>query len=184
MHKKDFLNKLNQKGFSFVELFLIVVAIGIVGGAGWYVFDRSNDKPATTSTNSSQQSETTDTSDNPSVEGEFILVPTWKVKIGVGPYGDKVTVSKPDNPEADKSSIKIIVKQEFNYFEDCETHITIQRLKDVSAFDSVPKNKIGDFYYYNSGVGECGGEKESTNTEIVTHKDLIEQFNILGVKSL
>lgn len=44
--------KANQKGFSVVEILIVVVVIGLLGGVGWLVYDRqkNNNKQAKTQT--------------------------------------------------------------------------------------------------------------------------------------
>lgn len=36
--------KSNQKGFSAVEIFLVIVIVGLLGAVGWFVYDRNNNK--------------------------------------------------------------------------------------------------------------------------------------------
>lgn len=47
--------KNNQKGFSVVEIFIVIVVIGLIGAVGWLVYSRqkskSNNKETTTQTN-------------------------------------------------------------------------------------------------------------------------------------
>lgn len=49
--------KINQKGFSIVEILVVVVIIGLVGLVAWLVYDRQSNKPA----NMQTQTETTKT---------------------------------------------------------------------------------------------------------------------------
>lgn len=50
--------KINQKGFSVVEVLIVFIVLGLIGGAGWYVWKKNNDtKPANTQ-NSEQNKQT------------------------------------------------------------------------------------------------------------------------------
>lgn len=55
--------KSNQKGFSVVELLIVIVIIGLVGTVGWLVYDRqkskSDDKVTTTQASQQDQKEET-----------------------------------------------------------------------------------------------------------------------------
>ena len=42
--------KANQKGFGAVEILIVIVAVGLVGGAGWYVWQSKNKKQDTANT--------------------------------------------------------------------------------------------------------------------------------------
>lgn len=62
----------NQKGFSIVEIIIVIVAIGILGGAGWYVMktrEAKTDKSASTSESTeTADSESTETTDEAAAE--------------------------------------------------------------------------------------------------------------------
>ena len=36
--------KANQKGFSVVEIFIVIVVVGLIGTVGWLVYDRQKSK--------------------------------------------------------------------------------------------------------------------------------------------
>lgn len=42
--------KSNQKGFSVVEILIVIVVVGLLGAAGWLVYDRQKSKTDTTQT--------------------------------------------------------------------------------------------------------------------------------------
>lgn len=174
--------KSNEKGFGIVIIVLLIVVFGAVGGGGWYVW-RSIDK--SNETKDSSQDEQFSTGQNTATnDAQFIEITDWGVKIGIGPNLEKVTVSKPTSKVAGRSDVKISIKPSFDRYQDCTSEILITRITDISDFDTPPENKLGDYYYYNSGAGECGGAKESSNNNILTQSELINHFNTLGVKSL
>lgn len=51
--------KINQKGFSIVEILIIIVVIGVIGGAGWYAWQSKKSDTKTSDTSSNSQTETT-----------------------------------------------------------------------------------------------------------------------------
>ena len=55
--------KTNQKGFSVVEILIVIVVVGLLGAVGWLVYDRqkskSNDKTTTQTTQQEQKQEPT-----------------------------------------------------------------------------------------------------------------------------
>jgi prepilin-type N-terminal cleavage/methylation domain-containing protein len=49
--------KNNQKGFSVVEVLIVIVIVGLIGAVGWLVMDRQNNKAAQTSDSQTAQQE-------------------------------------------------------------------------------------------------------------------------------
>jgi uncharacterized protein (UPF0333 family) len=178
----------NEKGHSVLMVVLAIVTVAVIGAVGYFVYDRQFNKDVAKNTDTTAAKNKTNISDNSESkttdDNAYVEVREWGVKVGVGTYKNKVSVSKPNNYGIEESDIVISVKPAYDFYADCTTEIKITRLKDVSDFDSPPEIKLGDYYYYNSGVGECGGAKESGNSETISHDDLIKQFNSLGVKSL
>ncbi|MEX2014493.1 MAG: prepilin-type N-terminal cleavage/methylation domain-containing protein [Candidatus Saccharimonadales bacterium] len=48
----------NQKGFSVVEILIVIIVIGLLGAVGWLVYDRQKSKTSETQTNTQQKEET------------------------------------------------------------------------------------------------------------------------------
>lgn len=51
----------NEKGFSVVEILIVIVVVGLIGGAGWYVWQKQNNKQTdnTTAPVANSQNDTT-----------------------------------------------------------------------------------------------------------------------------
>ncbi len=52
INNRKYMKKLNQKGFSGIEILLVVVVVGLIGTVGWLVYDRqqsNNNEESTTS---------------------------------------------------------------------------------------------------------------------------------------
>ncbi len=74
------MKKLNQNGFGALEGILIFVIVALIGGAGWYVWQRNNDKPSDTV---SQQAEKSDKATKVPIE----KIPTYtNTKVGISFY--------------------------------------------------------------------------------------------------
>ncbi len=120
---------------------------------------------------------------NPDLQDDYVYVPSWDVGLGLGKYADKITISTPKPTyNGERSSIKITVDQENSEYANCPTEFLIDRLENVSSFGAPPKIKVGKYYYYNSGVSECGGSELSKNSDIVTWSELKSEFDALGVR--
>lgn len=78
--------KHNRKGFSVVEAFIILVIIGLVGAAGWYVYNRS--KKSDNQSSSSTASTTEDNLETAASRPEDGV--TWSTQ-AQGPYHDSVS---------------------------------------------------------------------------------------------
>lgn len=59
--------KANQKGFSVVEILIVIVVVGLLGAVGWLVYDRQKSKSDSkdTSTQASQQEQKQETAETP-----------------------------------------------------------------------------------------------------------------------
>lgn len=102
--------KANQKGFSFVEILVVIVVIGLLGAVGWIVLDRQKTKndPTKTQTTESQKENTTPQSSQSTVPSGFseykvksftFLYPsTWTVTATHDKY-NTVNVQSPDFKE-------------------------------------------------------------------------------------
>src|SRR5690348_10865777 len=55
--------KANQKGFSVVEILIVIIVVALLGAVGWLVYDRQNNKTSATQTN--QQGNESATSSKP-----------------------------------------------------------------------------------------------------------------------
>ncbi len=58
MLKDGNMKKLNQKGFSAVEVVIVVVVLGLIGGLGWYIKEHRTDKKTQSTTQTSSNSPT------------------------------------------------------------------------------------------------------------------------------
>lgn len=73
--------KANQKGFSVVELLIIIVVVGLLGAVGWLVYDRQNNK--NTSTTQSEQSSSTTQANKEANTNKYLTIKEWGVQFSV-----------------------------------------------------------------------------------------------------
>jgi prepilin-type N-terminal cleavage/methylation domain-containing protein len=87
--------KINQKGFSVVEILIVIVVIGLLGAVGWLVYDRqsskTSEKPSTQT--SAQQNTETKKQETPKEaakvpEQQYLEVKEWGVKL---PLTDEIS---------------------------------------------------------------------------------------------
>ena len=83
-----------EKGFSIVEVLIIIVVIGLVGAAGWLVYDRQSTKENTENSQSSivQNVKATDSASNFSFE----YPENWQIEPYVWDSGWKADQIEPD----------------------------------------------------------------------------------------
>jgi prepilin-type N-terminal cleavage/methylation domain-containing protein len=55
--------KVNQKGFSVVEILVVIVIVGLLGAVGWLVYDRQQNKKSDSQTNTQVSQKTPEKSD-------------------------------------------------------------------------------------------------------------------------
>lgn len=108
--------KATQKGFSVVEMLIVIVIVGLLGAVGWLAYTRqSKGKNAAPNTTNSEQTSTTQSTqgNTQSSSNNFLILADFNAKI---PLNDKTSglklgsVSSSSYNEADKS-VPIIAPQ-------------------------------------------------------------------------
>lgn len=67
------MKKVNQKGFSLIEILIVLVVLGLLGAVGWYVWMQHTKSKPTTSTTSSSASQVTPPSTSSSASAPTYL---------------------------------------------------------------------------------------------------------------
>ncbi len=169
----------NQKGFGAVEALLILVIVGIIGGAGWYVFqsqkktNQSLDNANKSLTELSQQKNVEQSKD----ETEYIEIKEWGVRFALNDdYSDMYYLVKPSQDSGyqfayfSTKSIDIVAPE---CAVDKTSQLALGRYKKNSTndkskyytetFQSTYLRTIGNYdYTYSLGNGGCA---ESSITE-------------------
>lgn len=133
--------KNNQKGFSVVEIFIVIVVIGLIGAVGWLVYSRqkskSNNKEMTTQTNNSatkgsdihinkQESLITLINDNGISVATTSLPTGWKIEKGCGDKSmfiltpEKLRVKCGTEDSGGYISLTILAANNIDVFKNCE----------------------------------------------------------------
>lgn len=175
--------KHSLKGFNVATVAIMLCAVVLVGSAGWYFWQSSSQDDNVLLQEQFEKSRD-ELLQKEFEDKNFVNVPKWDVKVGIGPNIPKVTVSEPVDLENNKSEIKITVKPPFLVYKDCGSEITVTRLQDITGLAEAPIHNVGDYYYYNSSVSDCSTAQESLNMDVLNHIELVEYFDSLGVKAL
>jgi type II secretory pathway pseudopilin PulG len=170
------MKKLSQKGFGIVEVLLLVVLVGIIAGAGWYVYqsqkktnaslDKTNQNIESISKSQKTVVDSTKSKDNT----KYLVIKEWGVEIPLSAdiedatytykqIGDgstaylstaKLTAMDP-NCGPDKTSVGAIFRQTTAQHDE-------NVKKDNPAVDVVGDVKVGNYYYgYNQAQAACSG---------------------------
>lgn len=72
--------KVNQKGFSVVEILIVIVVVGLLGAVGWLVYDRQNSKDNSTQTTTQKENQTKQPTSDENKEAEKKLSANWLLR--------------------------------------------------------------------------------------------------------
>lgn len=148
------MKKIGQKGFTFVEGLLIVIALSVVVGLGYYVNSTNKDekKPEKmTQANDQKQIEATKTPE----ETQYLTIKEWGVKI---PLTD---VTKNSTYRIENGYVYLDVAIEDDTLNECKGQAGITKVSNLNENPyNVPYNpselekvgsKVNDVYYFISG---------------------------------
>lgn len=173
--------KHNQKGFSAVEVVIMLVIIGLIGATGWYVWQQRNKNTATPTQNTSSinpNSQIDDQSDSI----KYLTLTDFKARI---PLNDKTSglqlgsVSTSGHNEADKN-VEIIAP-ELDDSWTCEAvdgvkgsigsiSVTTQKKRSGPGEPAVAKT-IGDYTFgFEPGGANC--------TDSPQYQQLVDAFKV------
>lgn len=74
-----------QTGFSIVELIIAIVVVGVIGAAGWFVYQHNRPKGANAAENTQTTNQQTPTTPSPTVA--YLTITEWGVKL---PLSDSI----------------------------------------------------------------------------------------------
>lgn len=152
------MKKLNQKGFSVVEILIVIVVVGLLGAVGWLVYDRQSKN--NDSSNKSQTSSTapTDTTTKSETSGKALEIAALGIKVN-DPDGRNLQVhtEKICAAECDTEDSYFIRDNNDAYFSRCEypAGISILDASNIKDMTDIPDSdtakhtkKIGNDYFY------------------------------------
>lgn len=177
--------KANQKGFSVVEILIVIVVVGLLGAVGWMVYDRQNSKTKnkeTVTTQSNQKSKNdTDT--------KKIDTPIHEVDIKMQTAAD---IDKlPEYTPASFKAYMLDILQKNRYY-----HDNVDDVDTISQYQITKISQVnivgGHVPVDKNGEGHAGGapaiwvltptgawDKESLNGPVCTSKNggkIYEEF--------
>lgn len=172
----------NQKGFTVIEVLLVLILLSIVGFSGYYVYHTqksSSTKPAisTTASSTSAGKDTTSTqTTTPSDSTQYLVIKEWGVKI---PLSDAIKDAVyAYSVEYGAESAGLSTKTLAAYGDGCEaggvgaggidrqtvTEHDQNAQKDDNMNYPVYSIKVGNYYYqYISPQGACSGDDRSAD---------------------
>lgn len=197
-----------QRGFGAFELMLVFVAVGIVGFAGWFVWNSqkqisktfddsskgssaavSTKKSATTATDTSATNNSTTATQDTSAQQatNYVAIKEWGIKIQLID-AEKVTFSVNNTKDtyAGLFDFDGVAKPTFlpQYLQDktCEPGVSLYRSKQSQS--TYANKKIGDYYYViTGGPGACS-ENPSTNPDDQLKYRFLGDFTIDKIETL
>lgn len=154
--------KNNQKGFTIVEVLIVLLVIGLIGGATWYVLQSKDKKSPATNTSQSQQEtiKTTDTEQSQSTEAttfaSHVDITEWGIRVSFDD-ADKVTY-KISTDDSGISYASLYLKDSVTSVESCRA-LGVGFGRDTKSRGADNNTKVGNYYYQLSGgPGACDGD--------------------------
>lgn len=185
--------KKNQHGFSLSVVLVVILVLGVIGFAGWYLYEQNKTSDATGSTIAQPQGAKQEGKADAALtnEDKYLVIGQWGVKVKLDSNTQNATYSfeSPDQtnfltlstPELDKISAT---------YENCKganKSIAIARAKvgddhfgsPFTENDLVGRGgvKIGDYYYYSDAGQPCFGTEE----DLYNLKDVMNEVGAIRV---
>lgn len=188
------MKKLNSKGFSAVEVLLVMLIVAVLGGIGYYIYQARNKTDVSSSTakteNSTQAAEKDEQAQSKEEAKTTVAIKDWNVKI-TQPTGETVVVSTPmgaDNVTGALGTVYVYVpKYDKNYTcgsSDGETNkakvVTIQKFSSNSNIESNTKNQpdvtktVGNYKYGIYGIKQVTECYDAATAPVI--QSLISQY--------
>lgn len=179
--------KNNQKGFGAVEALIIVVIVGFMGFAGWYIWQKNSTKNDTAQTNSTKQDKDNSTKENKDkTEDKYLEIKEWGVRFKLnsaakGAYytfregGEYADVSDKDF-DALKNTNGVSCKGEVLF--------VVGRYSDANSEELINRETVAvDGYLYagspaHQAPPRCAVLSTDTPTETEYDQNILDKFNV------
>ena len=193
--------KVNQKGFSVVEILIVIVVVGLLGTVGWLVYDRQKSKTSETSNTqaSAPQKEKTPKQETKKADPNegYLVMSEWglRFKVPSGLTDVKYTIHG-DTASffAKPTGSSVQYRTDYDKFDDDHsryaTGVLYRSTSSTKPFmgdDTRQGKKIGDYYYYTAwafsststgaacvglyGDGDSNCQPEGTAFQLVNQGD-------------
>jgi prepilin-type N-terminal cleavage/methylation domain-containing protein len=177
---EDYIMKLNQKGFSVIEITIVIAVIGVIGSVGWLVYDHQKSKNTDDNTivSPTQVNNTTENTanSNETISAKYLVVSEWGVKIKLTDDITKATYvfEKPDNQWAYLNTPRLVeLSKQYPECSSAKDSISFNRAKPGDDRFGSPWTenmlkeigiKVGDYYYFAEGGQPCFSDKQDFQT--------------------
>lgn len=158
--------KANQKGFSAVEILIVIVVVGLLGAVGWLVYDRqkskSDNKDMTTQVSQEDKKQETPKEEVKKADANegYLLVKEWglRFKTPTGLTDVKYTIHG-DTVSffAKPTGSNVQYRADYDKYEDGRSQYATGNLyrstsstKPFAGDMTREGKKVGDYYYYTS----------------------------------
>ena len=177
--------KIKNDGFTGIEFVIIIAVLGLIFGAGWYVWKQDRNTSVVSSVEKAQAKDSAPTTE----EQTTLEIPEWGVKL-VSKYSDRLTykiidqdgtLSKGDMDAYD-SRAELSFKSGVVDDQSCMPGFDLYRLKG-SPKTADTAELIGGVYYASDGApGPCSNDPE--NHDDVVKSEVINDFSMSNLKEL
>ncbi len=158
------MKKIDQKGFSVVELVVVALVIGLIAGLGWWIMNARKDTKSSTTTTTQQSSQQANTN-------QALEIAALGIKIN-DPDGRKLQLhaEKICAADCDTEDTQFIRDDNDAYFSKCKypTAVTTIEGEALEGREKYTK-KIGDKYFYatlgSNFQSPCGDESDMAYVE-------------------
>lgn len=148
--------KNNQKGFTIVEVLIVLLVIGLIGGATWYVLQSKDKKSPATNTSQTQQEASKETDTN---EG-YLVVKEWGLRFKTPSGLSDVRYTVHDDRVdffAKPADSSVQYRSDYDKFENGRSQYATGVLyrstgstKPLVGDTTTEGKKVGDYYYYTA----------------------------------
>lgn len=153
----------NQKGFSVIEVVLVIFVVALIAVVGWLVLDKQK------TSNSQANTDTTKNTDNSNAQNSSsaVEIQEWDIKLNTT-YAAKLTYEVLNengtlefSNESYDSIVTFKIKPELLTDKECGPGVNLYRLAG-SPEDNENSVKIGDRYYTTFGApGICDNDADT-----------------------
>lgn len=180
----------NEKGFSVIELVLVLVIVALVGVVGFLAYkdqaEKSTAHPASTST-TKQTTTTPAATAAPTTSANYLVIKEWGVEIKMAD-ANKVQYNYTGKPGTNTngsydSSIELSIKPDYLQDKTCMLSVGMSRTTTLSSIaPSSYQNykQVGSNFYFEDGSPySCGNQADDTLDQAV-----LQEFTLANLQSL
>ena len=185
-----------QKGFSTIEILLVLILITLIGGVGYFVFSKQNEKSndtATTTEITNEQSNkkdevvSTDTQPDANTNDGYLVINEWGVKIKnteSSKIAYKVVNESMSDKKGDKYNSKVILSIKPEYLKqvkECNIGVEMYRYPTKPSLGN--NIQVGASYYGIIGTPTNCTNNES-DSDTILQKSILNQLDVQKLQAV